>query len=133
MHMQLLHHDRVVIFDRTDFGHSNLTLPNGRCRVNPKELAVKTDCTAHALEYDVVSNSFRPLYVHTNVWCSSGSVSPDGRLIQTGGFNDGDRAVRMISPCPDCDWEEQDNGLAERRWYATNHILSDGRQIIVGG
>ncbi|KAI9118434.1 hypothetical protein K1719_010766 [Acacia pycnantha] len=133
MHMQLLHHDRVVIFDRTDFGLSNLTLPNGRCRQNPKELVVKTDCTAHALEYDVVSNSFRPLFVHTNVWCSSGSVSPDGRLIQTGGFNDGDRTVRIISPCPDCDWEEVDGGLAERRWYSTNHILPDGRQMIIGG
>ncbi|XVF63746.1 hypothetical protein PTKIN_Ptkin09bG0111200 [Pterospermum kingtungense] len=25
------------------------------------------------------------------------------------------------------------NGLAVKRWYATNHILPDGRQIIVGG
>ncbi|XP_027356986.1 aldehyde oxidase GLOX-like [Abrus precatorius] len=133
MHMQLLHNDRVVVLDRTDFGFSNLTLPKGRCRNNPKEMVVQTDCTAHSLEYDVVSNTLRPLFVQTNVWCSSGSVSPDGTLVQTGGFNDGDRAVRTFNPCGTCDWEEVNNGLAARRWYATNHVLPDGRQIVIGG
>ncbi|KAI4336813.1 hypothetical protein L6164_015293 [Bauhinia variegata] len=133
MHMQLLHNDRVVIFDRTDFGLSNLSLPNGRCRRNPREIVVKTDCTAHSIEYDVASNTFRALFVQTDVWCSSGAVSSDGRLIQTGGFNDGERAVRIFSPCPTCDWQEIASRLAARRWYATNHILPDGRQIIIGG
>lgn len=32
MHMQLLHNNKVVIFDRTDFGASNLSLPQGQCR-----------------------------------------------------------------------------------------------------
>ncbi|KAK7310947.1 hypothetical protein RJT34_08759 [Clitoria ternatea] len=133
MHMQLLPNDRVVIFDRTDFGLSNLTLPNGTCRKNSHELVVKNDCTAHSIEYDIVSNTFRPLFVQTDVWCSSGSLFPDGTLVQTGGFNDGDRAVRTFTPCPTCDWHEIDIGLAARRWYATNHILPDGRQIIIGG
>ncbi|PNX96010.1 galactose oxidase [Trifolium pratense] len=133
MHMQLLHNDRVIIFDRTDFGLSNLSLSNGRCRNNPQEQVVKNDCTAHSLEYDVVSNTFRPLFIQTNVWCSSGSVSPNGTLIQTGGFNDGDRTVRTFNPCPNCDWQEFNAGLAARRWYATNHMLPDGRQIIIGG
>ncbi|KAG5030576.1 hypothetical protein JHK82_014184 [Glycine max] len=133
MHMQLLHNDRVIIFDRTDFGLSNLTLPDGRCRNNPNEMVVKTDCTAHSVEYDVVANTFRALFVQTNVWCSSASASPDGTLVQTGGFNDGDRAVRTFTPCRTCDWKEIDDGLAARRWYATNHILPDGRQIIIGG
>lgn len=133
MHMQLLHNDRVIIFDRTDFGFSNLSLSNGRCRVNPQEQVVKNDCTAHSLEYDVVSNTFRPLFIQTNIWCSSGSVSPNGTLIQTGGFNDGDRTVRTFNPCPNCDWQEFNAGLSARRWYATNHMLPDGRQIIIGG
>ncbi|KAI3472799.1 hypothetical protein Pfo_031120 [Paulownia fortunei] len=30
------------------------------------------DCTAHSVEYDVASNSIRPLNVLTDVWCSSG-------------------------------------------------------------
>lgn len=116
MHMQLLHNDRVIIFDRTDFGFSNLSLPNGRCRVNPQEQAVKNDCTAHSLEYDVFSNTFRPLFIQTNIWCSSGSVNPNGTLIQTGGFNDGDRSVRTFNPCPNCDWQEFNASLSARRW-----------------
>ncbi|XP_020235802.1 aldehyde oxidase GLOX [Cajanus cajan] len=133
MHMQLLHTDHVLIFDRTDFGLSNLSLPDGRCRRDPAEMVVKTDCSAHSLEYDVATNALRPLFVQTNVWCSSASAAPDGTIIQTGGFNDGERKVRSFSPCPTCDWQELSAPLAARRWYATNHLLPDGRQIIVGG
>ncbi|XP_062165324.1 aldehyde oxidase GLOX1 [Alnus glutinosa] len=133
MHMQLLKNDRVVIFDRTDFGKSNLSLPNGQCRNDPNELALKMDCTAHSAEYDVATNTFRALFVQTDVWCSSGAVMPDGRLIQTGGFNDGERRVRIFTPCASCDWKEIENGLVARRWYATNHILPDGQQIVIGG
>ncbi|XP_058225435.1 aldehyde oxidase GLOX-like [Rhododendron vialii] len=133
MHMQLMINDRVVMFDRTDFGKSKIDLPNGKCREDPEELAVKKDCTAHSVEYDVVKNTVRPLMVLTDVWCSSGSLSPDGRLIQTGGFNDGDDVVRVFRPCSGCDWEEVGSALARRRWYATNHLLPDGRQIIIGG
>ncbi|CAI8606546.1 unnamed protein product [Vicia faba] len=133
MHMQLLHTDRLIIFDRTDFGLSNLSLPNGKCRNDPTETTVKIDCTAHSVEYNVISNTFRPLFVQTDVWCSSGGVNPAGTLVQTGGFNDGDRTVRTFEPCNNCDWREIPGGLTARRWYATNHILHDGRQIVIGG
>ncbi|GAB4861078.1 hypothetical protein Ancab_036236 [Ancistrocladus abbreviatus] len=133
MHMQLLNNDRVVTFDRTDFGRSNLSLPAGKCRHDPYEMVVKTDCTAHSAEYDVATNTFRPLMVQTDVWCSSGAVIPDGRLIQIGGFNDGDHVVRIFQPCATCDWKELGAQLINRRWYATNHILPDGRIIIIGG
>ncbi|KAH7523542.1 hypothetical protein FEM48_Zijuj06G0022800 [Ziziphus jujuba var. spinosa] len=133
MHMQLLNNDRVVIFDRTDFGPSNLSLPAGKCRNDPNDTVLTVDCTAHSAEYDVATNTFRPLTVQTDVWCSSGCVTPDGRLIQTGGYNDGERRVRIYKPCSGCDWQEIELGLAARRWYATNHILPDGRQIIIGG
>ncbi|TYH04201.1 hypothetical protein ES288_A09G279800v1 [Gossypium darwinii] len=133
MHMQLLRNDRVVMFDRTDFGPSNLSLPNGKCRNDPTDTALQVDCTAHSVEYDVFANKFRALMVQTDVWCSSGAVMPDGNLFQTGGFNDGERRVRVFSPCRTCDWNEIPNGLTAKRWYASNHILPDGRQIIVGG
>ncbi|XP_022138461.1 aldehyde oxidase GLOX1-like [Momordica charantia] len=132
MHMQLLRNDRVVMFDRTDFGLSNLSLPRGKCLRDPNA-NIKVDCTAHSIEYNVASNTFRPLMVQSDVWCSSGAVSPDGALVQTGGFNSGERRVRIFKPCPTCDWEEIQLGLLARRWYATNHILPDGRQIIIGG
>ncbi|KAL2468383.1 glyoxal oxidase-related protein [Forsythia ovata] len=135
MHMQLLNNDKVVIFDRTDFGPSNISLPNSKCRNDANDLKLKVDCTAHSVEYDVTANSVRPLMVLTNTLCSSGAAMPDGTLMQTGGFNDGDHNVRTYKPCTDnsCDWQEPNNVLTQRRWYATNHILSDGRQIIIGG
>ncbi|THU61030.1 hypothetical protein C4D60_Mb07t18980 [Musa balbisiana] len=135
MHMQLLHNDRVVVFDRTDFGPSNLSLPDGRCRNDPNDKALPVDCTAHSAEYDVVANAFRPLMILTDTWCSSGSVAPDGTLVQTGGFNDGERAARTFRPCDDgsCDWVETAQALAVRRWYATNQVLPDGRAVVVGG
>ncbi|KAA8544986.1 hypothetical protein F0562_019797 [Nyssa sinensis] len=104
MHIQLLHNNKVVMFDRTDFGASNLSLPRGRCRHDPSDVVLETDCTAHSILYDIGKNTFRPLMVQTDTWCSSGSVLPNGTLVQT-----------------------------ERRWYATNQILPDGRIIIVGG
>ncbi|XP_074348587.1 aldehyde oxidase GLOX-like [Apium graveolens] len=135
MHMQLLNNNRVIMFDRTDFGMSNISLPNNKCRIDLNDTALQIDCTAHSVEYDIKKNVVRPLMVLTDTWCSSGAVMPDGRLVQTGGDNDGDFAVRTFRPCNNdtCDWEEIKYGLIKRRWYATNHILPDGRQIIIGG
>ncbi|XP_042486297.1 aldehyde oxidase GLOX-like [Macadamia integrifolia] len=133
MHMQLLNNDRVIIFDRTDFGRSNLSLPAGMCRDDSNELVIQHDCTAHSAEYDVHNNSIRALNILTDTWCSSGAVSADGVLIQTGGFNDGDRVVRLFQPCITCDWQEIQNGLIQRRWYATNQILPNGQVIVIGG
>ncbi|CAL4938606.1 unnamed protein product [Urochloa decumbens] len=100
MHMQLLHNDRVIIFDRTNFDRSNLSLPGGRCRVNPRDQALPNgDCTAHSVEYHVTSNSFRPLFLFTDTWCSSGTVAPDGTLVQTGGWRDGYNNTRTMPAC----------------------------------
>lgn len=133
MHMQLLHNDRVVMYDATDFGPSNLSFPGGMCARDFNGRRFKIDCTAHSVEYNVATNTFRPLAVQTNMWCSSGAVMHNGALVQTGGFKAGDRAVRIFKPCPICNWEEIPLGLLTRRWYATNHILPNGSQIIIGG
>ncbi|KAJ4909265.1 glyoxal oxidase-related protein [Raphanus sativus] len=138
MHSQLLINDRVIMYDRSNFGPSKISLPNGACRDSPNDVVSRRDCTAHSIEYDVASNSIRPLTILSNTWCSSGGVTPDGALLQTGGDKEGERKARMFYPCHDdydesCDWSEVDNALNVRRWYATNHVLPDGRQIIVGG
>lgn len=136
MHMQLLSNNKVVIFDRTDFGSSNLSLSDGRCRIDPNDSILRRDCSAHSVMYDPLTNTIRPLMIQTDTWCSSGAVLPNGTLIQTGGFNDGDHAIRTIVPCEDdegCDWLEFPGYLIHRRWYATNQILPDGRIIIIGG
>jgi len=146
MHMQLLHNDRVILFDRTNFGQSNLTFPPGHpCRVNPQDVALpKGDCTAHSVEYSVASNTFRALSVFTDTWCSSGYVAPNGTFVQNGGWQDGTRKVRVMPACTgdgdaaaSCDWTEKSSPdpevLAVGRWYATNQKLPDGRAIVVGG
>ncbi|KAK7307138.1 hypothetical protein VNO77_39944 [Canavalia gladiata] len=136
MHMQVMIDNKVIIFDRTDFGPSNISLSNGRCRFNPRDLALKLDCTAHSVLYDLTTNTFRPLTLQSDAWCSSGSLLPDGTILQTGGFNDGYRKLRTFSPCPQhnqCDWLELPQNLTNSRWYASNQILPDGRVIVVGG
>jgi len=72
MHAALMHTNRVVMFDRTDFGASPLTFPDGYCRNNPKELKLKTDCTAHSIVLDLATNKVKPLKVFSDPWCSSG-------------------------------------------------------------
>ncbi|KAI9084757.1 hypothetical protein K1719_033163 [Acacia pycnantha] len=135
MHMQLLRNNKIIMFDRTDFGPSNISLPGGRCRTDPSDTALTVDCTAHSVLYDIPTNTFRPLMVQTDTWCSSGSLLSNGTLLQTGGFNDGDLRIRMFTSCYDltCDWVEFPDYLSRRRWYATNQILPDGRIIVVGG
>ncbi|MED6169790.1 hypothetical protein PIB30_024603 [Stylosanthes scabra] len=135
MHMQVLRNDKVIMFDRTDFGASRVPLSGGRCRSDSYDAALKVDCTAHSVLYDIATNTIRPLTIQSDTWCSSGAVLPNGTLVQTGGFNDGQRSLRMFSPCSDksCDWIEFAGYLSQRRWYATNQILPDGRIIIMGG
>ncbi|PAN38908.1 hypothetical protein PAHAL_7G206500 [Panicum hallii] len=141
MHMQLLHNDRVILFDRTNFGPSNLTFPPATPAAD-QWFRGEADCTAHSVEYDVASNTFRALSIFTDTWCSSGYVAPDGTLVQTGGSDDGIRKVRLMPACTGgaddtaCDWSEKPTDpdvLAADRWYATNQKLPDGSAIIVGG
>ncbi|OVA04753.1 Glyoxal oxidase [Macleaya cordata] len=132
MHIQLLPNDRIITFDRTDFGSSNISLPKGKCRKIAQDQSLE-DCSAHSIEFNPANRNVRPLTVLTDTWCSSGALAPDGVLVQSGGFNEGDRVVRYFEPCEDCDWMEDQNGLVVPRWYASNHILPNGKIIVVGG
>lgn len=130
MHMQLLPNDRIIAFDRTNSGPSNISLPEGKCIGHLESTA---DCSSHSVEFDPTSRNIRPLTILTDTWCSSGALLPDGVLIQSGGYRLGERVVRSFSPCADCDWVEDPNGLITPRWYASNQILPDGKIIVVGG
>lgn len=129
MHMALLPNDRVITFDRSNFGPSNISLPQGKC---PKDITT-ADCYAHSVEFDPSNRNVRPLTILTDTWCSSGALSQDGVLIQSGGYGAGARAVRRFKPCAECDWAEDPNGLNVPRWYASNQILPNGKTIVVGG
>ncbi|KAJ9560239.1 hypothetical protein OSB04_005399 [Centaurea solstitialis] len=128
-HIQLLPTDRVFVYDRidVDFYESPTLLPKDKCHPNT------TNCTTRSVEYDIASNSVRPLFILTDLYCcSSGTLRPDGSLGITGGIQSG-HVVRVYKPCDTCDWQEIPSFLAEQRWYSTNQILPDGRQLIVGG
>ncbi|MCO5605935.1 hypothetical protein L7F22_060121 [Adiantum nelumboides] len=135
MHMTLTPANTVLMYDRTDYGPSQLKLPGGKCRSDPNDLALTTDCYAHSIELDLTTNSLRPLEVSTDTWCSSGAFLADGRFVSTGGWNDGGQSIRTFTPCSDktCDWQELSTGLAKPRWYASNQILPDNSIIVVGG
>ncbi|KAH9290122.1 hypothetical protein KI387_034239 [Taxus chinensis] len=124
------------MFDRTNFGPSQLMLDKGRCRDNPKDSVLTHDCTAHSIEYNIGSNRIRPLFIFTDTWCSSGAFASNGTLVQTGGSSDGGSDICYFTPCSggNCDWDNsQPTKLATDRWYASNQILPDNRIIIVGG
>jgi hypothetical protein len=55
---------------------------------------VKTDCSAHSLEYDIIFNTFRPLFIQTDIHYSSNPVSANDTLIQTVGYRDNERNIR---------------------------------------
>lgn len=136
MHMTTTYLNTVIMFDRTNFGASQLLLDHGRCRDNPKDQVLKHDCWAHSIEYNVLNNTIRPLMIFTDTWCSSGAFAANGTLVQTGGWMDGGHVIRYFVPCSDgsCDWNEsQDSQLTDSRWYASNQILPDNRIIVVGG
>jgi len=135
MHSAVTHYGNVVLLDRTNIGPSQLGLAKGVCRDNPADRALKHDCTAHSALFTPGSNDIRPLFVYTDTWCSSGQFDANGKLVHTGGDADGLFKIRTFSPCGGggCDWVELDGGLKEGRWYASNQILPDGSQIVVGG
>ncbi|CAM6127551.1 unnamed protein product [Calypogeia fissa] len=137
MHTQVTHDGTVVLLDRTNIGASEIRLPHHRCRNNPHDQVLKHDCTAHSVEFTPGTNHIRPLFIFTDTWCSSGQMTMNGTLVQTGGDSDGFTKVRTFAPCPPggtCDWvESTDIALQSGRWYATNHILEDDTQVVIGG
>ncbi|KAG8484250.1 hypothetical protein CXB51_023938 [Gossypium anomalum] len=118
MHMALLPNEKIVTFDRSEFGPSNITLPQGKCI---KEDSKSSDCYAHSVEFDPATRAVRPLTILSDTWCSSGAFSMDGTLVQSGGYRLGEKVVRFFKPCMDCGWEEDQN------------VLPHGKIIVVGG
>ncbi|OEL22211.1 Aldehyde oxidase GLOX1 [Dichanthelium oligosanthes] len=134
MHMVIMRNDKAVMFDTVTTGPSLLRLPKGKCRLDLRsKVQGAQDCAAHAVEFDYATGGVRALKVLTDVWCSSGAVDAGGNLVQTGGYFEGEKVVRYLSPCADCDWREFPASLAEGRWYGTQQILPDGRSIVLGG
>uniref|UniRef100_J3M9N1 Galactose oxidase-like Early set domain-containing protein n=1 Tax=Oryza brachyantha TaxID=4533 RepID=J3M9N1_ORYBR len=134
MHLVVMRHGKAVMFDTSTTGRSLMRLPMENCRADPRAKEAGTmDCWAHAVEFDYSTNALRSLKIVTDTWCSSGALDADGNLVQTGGYFEGEKAVRHLGACDTCDWREYPNSFAEGRWYATQQVLPDGRFIVFGG
>ncbi|XP_051225396.1 aldehyde oxidase GLOX [Lolium perenne] len=134
MHLAIMRHGKAVMFDTTTTGPSLSMLPAGNCRPDPRSVPPGAmDCSAHAVEFDYNTGAVRPLKILTDTWCSSGAFDPEGMLVQTGGYFEGVKVVRHLSPQITSDWREFPNSLADGRWYGTQQVLPDGRFIVVGG
>lgn len=140
MHMALTHYNTVIMFDQTGSGPSNFRLRhryNGRpCRVAREDLT-DTSCYAHSVEYNVLDNRIRPLFIEPDPWGSSGSFLSNGTLLEIGGFGSGSKRIRFYRPCKNgqCDWGQEKKHLAVGRWYASSLRLPDynDRVVVVGG
>ncbi|KAL9224518.1 hypothetical protein vseg_000543 [Gypsophila vaccaria] len=131
MHIQLMPNNKLIMFDATSLGKSDIQLAPGNCRKIARTGAI--DCYAHSVEYDPAVDKVRVLKVLTDPWCSSGGLAADGTLVSTGGWADGEKSIRYMSACDKCDWRESNIKLADNRWYATQVLLADGRIVVIGG
>ncbi|KAJ0969772.1 hypothetical protein J5N97_022649 [Dioscorea zingiberensis] len=129
MHMQLLPGDKLLAFDCTDFGPSNISLPGNHCRLDRSDLALTTNCTSHSVLLELPTLFLRPLTILIDTWCSSDTLLPNASFFKFGGFNDGDHTIRLFaSITPTSNWTETSGYLSSRRWYATNQLLPNGRK-----
>ncbi|XP_012477198.1 aldehyde oxidase GLOX1 isoform X1 [Gossypium raimondii] len=132
MHVVLLPNiNQALIFDATVWKVSKLKLPGPPCR--HVEGTNEEDCFAHSILLDVETAHIRPLRLNYDTWCSSGALDINGRLVSTGGYNNGSDTVRILDLCDTCGWEEYPGALGNGRWYATQVTLGDGRFMVFGG
>ncbi|CAE6410335.1 unnamed protein product [Rhizoctonia solani] len=110
---------------------------------------------AWATEYDLETNTFRPMDIVTNTFCAGGNMLGDGRWINIGGNQpvksggathvagdpddpykngDGGQSIRLMTCQGDsCEWGMDPVNMSTRRWYPTVEGLADGSVIIIGG
>ncbi|PPR89696.1 hypothetical protein GOBAR_AA30994 [Gossypium barbadense] len=108
-----------------------LKLPGPPCR--HVEGTNEEDCFAHSILLDVETAHIRPLRLNYDTWCSSGALDINGRLVSTGGYNNGSDTVRIFDLCDTCEWQEFPGALGNGRWYATQVTLADGKFMVFGG
>lgn len=84
------------MFDRTNFGPLNISLPKN-CTCQTNDDVEKQDCTAHSILYDIISNTFRPLMVKTDTWCSSRFIDKIWHPVQSSNYHGEDHAIYLFT------------------------------------
>nr|CAG8561379.1 5266_t:CDS:2 [Entrophospora candida] len=126
MHLVLVRPTKALIIDKAE--------------KNP-DVANADGTFALSTEYDLLTNTYRPLKLITNTFCSAGSFFENGTLAEAGGaevafgHKEGFQSLRLFDACDDktCDWVEYPGYLNSNRWYTTMTSLPDGRVFILGG
>lgn len=108
-------------------------------RIDGGELA-----TTHSAEFDYYTALSRVLTVKSDIFCSSGLISPEpsARLVNVGGWSGASaEAIRILPNCGNpgffgrCNWFEdaQVATLKAQRWYPSVLPLANGRAAVIGG
>ncbi|GAA5812433.1 hypothetical protein MFLAVUS_005889 [Mucor flavus] len=129
MHATLLNEKTILIIDKAEWN----------------EAQFDSGESAFSVQYDLETNSYRPLPLETNTFCSAGGFLANGSFISTGGgekrgrtwkAEPGWQSIRHFTPCTDssCLWEEYKTGrMTQNRWYPTVEQLPEGDLFIIGG
>jgi len=130
MHATLASPTKIVIIDRAE---------ENKARFPDKS-------PAWSVEYDLETNTFRPLKLETNTFCSAGSYLSNGTLVETGGAEakggsfkaeSGFTSIRHYSPSDTTEggpeFTEFKQALVKSRWYPSMATLPDGSVFIAGG
>jgi hypothetical protein len=100
--------------------------------------------TTHSVEFDTLTNEFRPLTLFEDSFCGGGIISPEtsARIVNAGGYKD-DAVQNVVdyTPCGQpgsfgtCDWRDLKSfsPLQIPRWYPTALPLPSGRSAIISG
>lgn len=92
--------------------------------------------TAHSYTMDVGTNQFSPVPFDSDLFCVGGSMLPDGRVFNMGGWT-GDVSLRGMRffKTGDVKWLEDPTKarLLVPRWYPTALLRPDGKVLVVGG
>ncbi|KAL8792897.1 MAG: hypothetical protein Q9195_004540, partial [Heterodermia aff. obscurata] len=104
-----------------------------------------TDESVFGTEYDLETNTLKPVRPLSNTFCSAGAFYKDGTVVNLAGADDaavdvaeGFNKIRTYAPGPcdgicEQDWSEQGARLQRWRWYPSAQTLVDGSVLIVGG
>ncbi|ORX48536.1 hypothetical protein DM01DRAFT_1326263 [Hesseltinella vesiculosa] len=129
MHAVLLNEHKIMVIDKAEWN----------------EAQFDSGQSAFSVEYDLDTNTYRPLHLDTNTFCSAGGFLANGSLISTGGgerrgrtwkAEPGWQSIRHYTPCFDnsCEWTEYKTGrMTQNRWYPTVEQLPEGDLFIIGG
>ncbi|CAB4438937.1 unnamed protein product [Rhizophagus irregularis] len=122
MHAVLVSPRKVVFVDKLE--NNALKRPDG--------------LSALSSEYDLDTNTAKPLGIYTNTFCSSGSWLGNGTLVEAGGdkgdanYRSGIQTLRLYDPSVG-DWVELEGIVPSNRWYPAMVTLPNGNVMILGG